>query len=242
MSRPLYAFVRALVAPFLRIWFRMHVSGAEHIPTRGAGDRRAQPQELLGLVLHRRLHAPARALHGEDRADRGALRPPAGAPRRLPGAPRQLRRGRARDRPGDPGAGRAAGAVPRGHAHPRPGGARPPQARRRPAGAGDRRAAGARRRSPAPSSSSSGPFPKPRRVQVAFAEPIPAAELAATPEAAGELVEEQLWPEVEGEYRRLRARPGVIAAGLAALGLGQRAAGAAPPRRARASARGCPGA
>ena len=36
VSRPLYAFVRALVAPFLRIWFRMHVSGAEHIPKSGA--------------------------------------------------------------------------------------------------------------------------------------------------------------------------------------------------------------
>jgi 1-acyl-sn-glycerol-3-phosphate acyltransferase len=37
---------------------------------------------------------------------------------------------------------------------------------------------------------------------------------------AGELVEESLWPQVEGEYRRLRARPTLIAAGLAALGVG----------------------
>jgi 1-acyl-sn-glycerol-3-phosphate acyltransferase len=65
-----------------------------------------------------------------------------------------------------------------------------------------------------------GPIPKPRRVQVAFAEPIAAHELAATPEAAGELVEELLWPEVEGEFKRLRARPTAVAAGLAALGLG----------------------
>ena len=28
------------------------------------------------------------------------------------------------------------------------------------------------------------------------------------------------WPEVEGEYRRLRARPTLIAAALAALGIG----------------------
>ena len=33
-------------------------------------------------------------------------------------------------------------------------------------------------------------------------------------------MEEKLWPEVEGEYRRLRARPTLIAAGLAALGIG----------------------
>jgi 1-acyl-sn-glycerol-3-phosphate acyltransferase len=57
-------------------------------------------------------------------------------------------------------------------------------------------------------------------VQVAFAEPIPVSDIAATPEGAGRLVDEMLWPEVEGEYRRLRARPGLIAAGLAALGIG----------------------
>jgi 1-acyl-sn-glycerol-3-phosphate acyltransferase len=64
-----------------------------------------------------------------------------------------------------------------------------------------------------------GPVPKPRRVQVAFGEPIEPAALAATPEAAGELIEGQLWPEVTAEYSRLRARPGLIVAGLAALGL-----------------------
>jgi 1-acyl-sn-glycerol-3-phosphate acyltransferase len=57
-------------------------------------------------------------------------------------------------------------------------------------------------------------------VQVAFSEPIKVAELPAGPEAALELTEELLWPEVEGSYRRLRARPTLIAAGLAALGLG----------------------
>lgn len=64
-----------------------------------------------------------------------------------------------------------------------------------------------------------GPFPKPKRVQVAFAEPITVAEVEASPEAAGELIE-KVWPEVEGEYRRLHRRPGVIAATLAALGVG----------------------
>jgi 1-acyl-sn-glycerol-3-phosphate acyltransferase len=57
-------------------------------------------------------------------------------------------------------------------------------------------------------------------VQVAFSPPIQVAELPAGPEAAGELTEQILWPEVEDEYRRLRARPTVIAAGLAALGIG----------------------
>ena len=65
-----------------------------------------------------------------------------------------------------------------------------------------------------------GPFPKPRRVQVAFSEPIQVSEIAATVAGAAELVDEMLWPEVEGEYRRLRARPTLVAAGLAALGVG----------------------
>jgi 1-acyl-sn-glycerol-3-phosphate acyltransferase len=63
-------------------------------------------------------------------------------------------------------------------------------------------------------------LPMPRRVQVAFSEPIPVSDLAATQEAATALVSDTLWPEVEGEYRRLRARPTLIAAGLAALGIG----------------------
>ena len=63
-------------------------------------------------------------------------------------------------------------------------------------------------------------LPMPRRVQVAFSEPIPVSDLAATPDAAATLISDTLWPEVEQEYRRLRARPTLIAAGLAALGIG----------------------
>jgi 1-acyl-sn-glycerol-3-phosphate acyltransferase len=74
-----------------------------------------------------------------------------------------------------------------------------------------------------------GPVPKLRRVQVAFGEPISVPELEATPEAAGTLLEGQLWPEVTREYGRLRARPSVIVAGLAAVGL----AGWATRRKAR---------
>jgi 1-acyl-sn-glycerol-3-phosphate acyltransferase len=74
-----------------------------------------------------------------------------------------------------------------------------------------------------------GPVPKPRRVQVAFSEPISVVGRAATPDAAGELLNEELWPEVSAEFTRLRARPGVIVAALAALGL----AGVATQRRRR---------
>lgn len=60
----------------------------------------------------------------------------------------------------------------------------------------------------------------PRRVQVSFAEPIPVADVEATPEAAGRLIEDAVWPVVSEDYRRLKARPGLIAAGVAAAGLG----------------------
>ena len=81
-----------------------------------------------------------------------------------------------------------------------------------------------------------GPVAKPRRFR-SFSQPIPVSELTSTPEAAGELVEEMLWPEVESEFRRLRSRPTAVAAGLTALGIGsgllvrQRRAAAAQPWR-----------
>jgi 1-acyl-sn-glycerol-3-phosphate acyltransferase len=79
-----------------------------------------------------------------------------------------------------------------------------------------------------------GPLPKPKRVQIAFGEAIPVHELEATPESAGHVIEDQLWPSVSAEYTRLRARPGVIAAGLAAAGL---AGFVAQRRRGRKSGR-----
>src|SRR3954447_92293 len=78
-----------------------------------------------------------------------------------------------------------------------------------------------------------GPIPKPKRVQLAFAEAIPVHHLPPTPGAAGERGEREVWPRVEGEFRRLRARPGLIALGLAALGAG----GAAEPYRRRQRAK-----
>ncbi len=75
-----------------------------------------------------------------------------------------------------------------------------------------------------------GPIPKPKRVQIAFAPPVTVAHLEATPEAARELIDDAVWPQVEGEFRTLLNRPTVIAAGLALLGIG---AGAAVRRKRR---------
>jgi 1-acyl-sn-glycerol-3-phosphate acyltransferase len=75
-----------------------------------------------------------------------------------------------------------------------------------------------------------GPVPKPKKVQVAFEAPIPVESLPSTPEAAGELIEGHVWPEVERSWRRLRSRKTVAAALLAAAGIG---GGVAAARRRR---------
>lgn len=60
----------------------------------------------------------------------------------------------------------------------------------------------------------------PRRVRIAFGEPVPVTDLEATPEHAGMLVDQTLWPTISEEYQRLRATPGLVAGGLAAAGIG----------------------
>lgn len=63
-------------------------------------------------------------------------------------------------------------------------------------------------------------WPLPRRVQIAFGEPIPVEGLTATPDNASRIVDEHLWPTITEDYHKLKARPGLIAAGVAAVGLG----------------------
>lgn len=65
-----------------------------------------------------------------------------------------------------------------------------------------------------------GPVPKPRRVRLAFLPPVDASGLGTTPDALDELLDRRVWPAVQQEYGRLRATPGLIAAGLAAAGIG----------------------
>lgn len=60
----------------------------------------------------------------------------------------------------------------------------------------------------------------PRRVRMSFADPIPVEDLSATPEDAARVIDDSVWPVITEDYQRLRARPGLIAAGLAAVGLG----------------------
>jgi 1-acyl-sn-glycerol-3-phosphate acyltransferase len=219
VSRPLYALVRGVVTPFLRLWFRMHVSGAEHVPETGAAvvapnHKSFWDSFFIAVCTRRHLRFMAKTELIEARYGRMLVRLGAFPVRRgeadadaLETARTILRQGgllalfpegtriRDPDQLGDPrrGAGRLALET---------GAPLVPAA-----------ITGTERLF-------LGPLPKPRRVQVAFAEPIPVAELTASPEEASRLVDELLWPEVEGEFNRLLARPGVIAASLAALGIG----------------------
>jgi 1-acyl-sn-glycerol-3-phosphate acyltransferase len=60
----------------------------------------------------------------------------------------------------------------------------------------------------------------PRKVRIAFGEPIPVTDLSPGPEHAGLLLDQTVWPTISDEYHRLKATPGLIAGGLAAAGLG----------------------
>ncbi len=65
-----------------------------------------------------------------------------------------------------------------------------------------------------------GVVPKLRRVQVAFLDQVTPVALADDPEGVSKLIDERVWPAVQQEYGRLRAAPGLIAAGLTAIGVG----------------------
>ena len=184
VSRPLYAFVRGLVAPFLRIWFRMHVSGAEHIPKSGAAivapnHKSFWDSFFIAVCTRRHVRYMAKTELIEARYGRLLVR--------LGAFP--VRRGRS-----DADALETAKTIleqggllalfPEGTR------IRDPEELGHP-----KRGAG--------------------RLALETGAPLIPAAITGT---------EQLFlgpiPKVEGEYRRLKARPTAVAAGLAALGLG----------------------
>jgi 1-acyl-sn-glycerol-3-phosphate acyltransferase len=233
VSRPLYAFVRGLLVPLLRLYFRMHVSGAEHVPSEGAAVIAPNHKSLwdsffIAVCTRRRLRFMGKSELFEGPFGRLLVRLGAFPVMRGQADAEALETARV-----ILGQGELLALFPEGTrvrdpdqlGHPHRGAARLALETGTPV-------------VPAAITGTEklflGPFPKPKRVQVAFSEPIDVAGLAASPEAAAQLVEQSLWPEVEGEFRRLLARPGLIAAGLAALGLG----GGVLLRRRRASRRG----
>jgi 1-acyl-sn-glycerol-3-phosphate acyltransferase len=219
VSRPLYALVRAILAPILRLYFRMHLSGVEHVP--GAGAAIIAPNHksfldsfFIAVCIRRHLRFMAKTELIEARY--GGLLVRLGA---FP-----VRRGQS-----DADALETAREILRlgGLLALFPEGTRirdPDQLGHPRRGAGRLALESGAPLVPCAITGTErlflGPLPKPRRVQVAFSEPIQVAHLASTPEAAAQVMDQDLWPEVEGEFRRLRARPTLVAAALAALGIG----------------------
>jgi 1-acyl-sn-glycerol-3-phosphate acyltransferase len=229
VSRPLYALVRAVLVPFLRMYFRLRISGTEHIPPTGAAiiapnHKSFWDSFFVAVATPRHLRFMGKSELFESRWGRLLVR--------LGAFP--VRRGEA-----DQDALETAREILRQDGllalFPEGTRVRDPDALGAPRrGAGRLALESGAPLVPAALSGTdrlfAGPFPRPKRVQVAFAQPIPVDELSATPQAAGDLIEDRVWPEVEQEFRRMRARPGLIAAGVAALGLG--AGGVAMRRRA----------
>lgn len=220
VSRPLYFVVRLLLTPLLRLWFRMHIGGAEHIPAGGAAIVAPNHKSFfdsffIALATKRHLRFMGKMELFEGRAGRLLVRLGAFPVRRGEADADALETAREILRQGG-----LLALFPEGTRVRDPATLGSPRR-----GAGRLAIEAGAPLIPAAITGTErlfwgGWLPKPRRVQVAFGEPIDVGRLEATPEAAGELVEGALWPEVEGQFGRLLARPTLVAAVLAALGVG----------------------
>ena len=232
VSRVTYAIVRALLTPVLRIWFRLRIEGREHIPADGPAvvtpnHKSFSDSFFVALATPRHVQFMAKAELIEGRSGRLLNRLGAFPVQRGTADAEAMATARAiLDRGG------LLALFPEGTR------VRDPEA----LGSPKRGAARLALESGAPlvpcaitgtDSLRIGVFIKPKRVQVAFREPIPVAALEPTPQVAGEVTDELLWPGIEQDYRRLLKRQGAIAAGLAALGAGGLLAAKAQRRRKR---------
>jgi 1-acyl-sn-glycerol-3-phosphate acyltransferase len=239
VSRVLYAVVRVVAWILLRFWFRLTVEGEEHVPREGAAIVAANHKSLLdpfflGLSTRRHMRFMAKA---------ELFRGPLGwFVSRLGAFP--VRRGAA-----DTEALTTARAILDGGGllimFPEGTRIEDPDALGSPHHGAGRLAvqSGAPILPTAVYGTSQlwlGPIPKPRRIGIAFLAPVP----ATGGESVDDLIDRQVWPAVREEYGRLQPPPGLIAAALAALGIGggiaarRRAApprilGVVPPRRLR---------
>jgi 1-acyl-sn-glycerol-3-phosphate acyltransferase len=229
VSRPLYAIVRLLIVPFMRLWFGLRIVGAERIPAEGAAivapnHKSFWDSFFIAAATKRHLRFMGKSELFEGPWGRMLLRLGAFPVRRGSADAEALETAREILRQGG-----LLAMFPEGTR------VRDPDQ----LGTPRRGAARLALESGAPLVPTAisgterlfiGPLPRPRRVQVAFGEPVPVADLEPSPDAARELLDETLWPEIETQFKGLRAHPGVIAAGLAALGLG---AGLAVRKRRR---------
>jgi 1-acyl-sn-glycerol-3-phosphate acyltransferase len=215
VSRALYAIVRAPASLVLRAWFRVRITGAEHVPGQGPAIVAANHKSFLdafflGLATRRHVRYMAKA-----ELFRGPLR---WLFTRLGAFP--VQRGE-HDREALITArtvleqGGLLIMFPEGTRIDEPDALGSPHH-----GAGRLAVDTGAPIVPAAILGTShlwlGPVPKPRRVDVAF---LPSVAVGSTVDPT-ELIDRIVWPAVRDEYGRLAATPGLIAVSLAALGLG----------------------
>jgi 1-acyl-sn-glycerol-3-phosphate acyltransferase len=214
----LYAFVRLLATLLLRLWFRLRVIGAEHVPAEGAvivapNHKNFLDAFFVGLAVRRHVRFMAKV---------ELFRGPMGwLFLRLGAFP--VRRGEADSEAVETARSILAGGgllvvFPEGTRVEEPDALGSPHH-----GAGRLALESGAPIVPAAITGTShlwrGALPKRRRVQLAFLPAVPPHRSEDRDEIS-ELIDERVWPAVREEYGRLRASPGMIASGLAALDLG----------------------
>ena len=227
VSGPLYAVVRALVSPFMRGWFGLRFDGADRIPRDGPviiapNHKSFWDAFFIGLATRRHVRYMGKTELFSGPKGWLLVRLGAFPVRRGTSDEEALQTARIVLRQGG-----VLTLFPEGTR------IRDPDALGEPrSGAGRLALETGATIVPAAISGSErlflGPLPKPRRVRIAFGEPIEVAADEPTRDAAREIVADELWPEVEREFLRLRAHRGLIGTGLVALGVG---AGMAVRRR-----------
>jgi 1-acyl-sn-glycerol-3-phosphate acyltransferase len=209
-----YELARLCLMPIAKIWYRLKVTGAEYVPDDGPAIIAPNHKSLydplfVGLATKRRLHFMAKSELFEGRSARLLSGLGAFPVQRGTADPEALETARVHLEEG-----RVIALFPEGTRF------RDPESLRAPRKGAGRLAIESQAPIVPCAISGSERLPRPTRIRVAFAPAIMPAQLEATPEAAAELISNQVWPEVEREFHRLRASPGLIAAVLAALGAG----------------------
>src|SRR3954471_16770975 len=225
-SRLIYGTARVVLTPIAGAWYRLKVTGDEYVPKDGPAiiapnHKSFYDSFFIGLATRRHLHFMAKTELFEGKSARllsglGAfpVRRGEADPDALETARLHLERGR------------VLALFPEGTRH------RDPEQLRLPRKGAGRLAIEAQ--APIVPCAITGTeklfrgwFPRPVKVQVSFAPAIQPAQLEATPEAAADLIENQVCREVERESARLKANPGLVAAILAALSAGAAGGGIA---------------
>ena len=218
-SRLIYGSARVFLTPVAAVWYRFKVTGAEYVPTDGPAiiapnHKSFYDSFFVGLATKRHLHFMAKTELFEGKS--APLLSGLGAfpVRRGSADPDALETARLHLE-----AGRVLALFPEGTRFRDPNSLKTPRR-----GAGRLAIEAQAPIVPCAITGTdhlfAGWFPKPVKVQVSFAPAITPAQLEATPEAAAELIENQVWPAVEREFNALRANPGLAAAILAALSAG----------------------